>query len=336
MLEYLDTGATHELSSTYLVGRGRECDLRLRKPTVSGEHAVFRWHDMGWELRDLGSLNGTFVDGERLTPGVAYQLLTPEVVISFGDADHEYRLVDLEPPRAMARTHDGVVVGAEDGVLLLPNPHRCELIISEVSPGVWSAESQDGRHRSVRDGDMVPAGGGQWQLMLPGPCQRTMYLEPMCNLADARLRLYLNQDHELIRIALVHRRGTLDIAPRAHDKLLLFLAKRRLAHRGERGRTLAGWVHVDDALTALYPHEAATESRLNLDVFRVRHQFIQAQVKGAKSIIERRKPGRLRLGTADVEVIEPGAAGRPPGPPPGACPACNALQLSPSAGSVIS
>ena len=52
-----------------LVGRSRSCDLVLSAGDVSGEHAVVQWSADHWELRELGSRNGSFVDGERVAAG---------------------------------------------------------------------------------------------------------------------------------------------------------------------------------------------------------------------------------------------------------------------------
>ena len=41
--------------------------MRLTAPEVSGRHAAVRHRSGGWEIRDLGSTNGTVVDGERLS-----------------------------------------------------------------------------------------------------------------------------------------------------------------------------------------------------------------------------------------------------------------------------
>lgn len=50
------------------VGRTTESDLCIRLVTMSTHHARFRRAGQGWTLTDLGSTNGTFVDGERLRP----------------------------------------------------------------------------------------------------------------------------------------------------------------------------------------------------------------------------------------------------------------------------
>ncbi len=52
---------------TYIVvGRSRDCDLHLDDPTVSGRHARLEWRGRHILVQDLGSANGTFVDGERI------------------------------------------------------------------------------------------------------------------------------------------------------------------------------------------------------------------------------------------------------------------------------
>jgi ABC-type multidrug transport system ATPase subunit/pSer/pThr/pTyr-binding forkhead associated (FHA) protein len=50
------------------VGSSPACDIVLRQPTVSGEHCRLRFQDNQYVLEDLGSTNGTFVNGFRLTP----------------------------------------------------------------------------------------------------------------------------------------------------------------------------------------------------------------------------------------------------------------------------
>jgi len=64
---------------TLLIGRGRDCDLRLPSGDASRRHAEVCASAEGHVVRDLGSTNGTFVNGEQvrsrvLRPGDRIQI----------------------------------------------------------------------------------------------------------------------------------------------------------------------------------------------------------------------------------------------------------------------
>ena len=50
-----------------IIGRSRSSGCVLSDPTVSRAHAVVSYRDGRWTLRDLGSTNGTVVNGRRIT-----------------------------------------------------------------------------------------------------------------------------------------------------------------------------------------------------------------------------------------------------------------------------
>jgi len=49
------------------IGRDTSNDLVLPFPEVSSRHAVIEWREGSWRVRDLGSRNGTTVNGRRIT-----------------------------------------------------------------------------------------------------------------------------------------------------------------------------------------------------------------------------------------------------------------------------
>ena len=57
----------------FLVGREQDCQLRPTSESVSRHHCVFSIDDYGIRLRDLGSTNGTFVNGQRVQGQVVLQ-----------------------------------------------------------------------------------------------------------------------------------------------------------------------------------------------------------------------------------------------------------------------
>lgn len=90
-------GLEHLLSAAdrHVLGRDRDCALRLTDTSVSRQHAEL-WHAEGaWWLRDLCSSNGTRVDG-RLS-GTSRVLITGPVTVEFGACS-----VSLEPVSAPA------------------------------------------------------------------------------------------------------------------------------------------------------------------------------------------------------------------------------------------
>jgi pSer/pThr/pTyr-binding forkhead associated (FHA) protein/soluble lytic murein transglycosylase-like protein len=53
-------------TSTFVVGRSRECDLQLHETCVSRKHLKVAFDGEQWSLHDLESANGTFVNGFRV------------------------------------------------------------------------------------------------------------------------------------------------------------------------------------------------------------------------------------------------------------------------------
>jgi len=62
-----NAGSTYLLDAdTTTVGRHPDSDLFLDDVTVSRRHAVIKRGKAGYEISDVGSLNGTYVHGERI------------------------------------------------------------------------------------------------------------------------------------------------------------------------------------------------------------------------------------------------------------------------------
>lgn len=83
------------------IGRAEGSGLRVMHPSVSRAHAELR-HDAGvWRLLDLGSKNGSFVDGVR----VESQSLARDCWLRFGDIHCQLALLsDVEAAAALAGT----------------------------------------------------------------------------------------------------------------------------------------------------------------------------------------------------------------------------------------
>jgi pSer/pThr/pTyr-binding forkhead associated (FHA) protein len=89
------------------IGRGDYNDVVIADPSVSTMHAKLQRREAVWILTDLGSTNGTFVEGERLTGEMP---LSPGTTIKFGDVaalfeplDESLRPAPTEGTRMMER-----------------------------------------------------------------------------------------------------------------------------------------------------------------------------------------------------------------------------------------
>ena len=78
------TGAVWPLKPNNTLGAEVGNDVVLHDPLVSGHHARLRWDGVGWWLEDLGSTNGTLVNGQRLVARAA-QKISVGARLQFGD-----------------------------------------------------------------------------------------------------------------------------------------------------------------------------------------------------------------------------------------------------------
>lgn len=85
-LENTTTGERCELPPVSMLGRSAECNVVIADPRVSRRHAMIRRQDDGYWFFDLGSFNGSYLNGARVT---AARKLSPGDVLEF--ADNLYR-----------------------------------------------------------------------------------------------------------------------------------------------------------------------------------------------------------------------------------------------------
>ncbi|EDY22081.1 serine/threonine protein kinase with FHA domain [Chthoniobacter flavus Ellin428] len=68
---------------TYILGSGADAEIRFRAEGVADQHARLKLDDVDWEIEDLGSGNGTFVDEEEIRKATSVQ---PDQKIRLGEA----------------------------------------------------------------------------------------------------------------------------------------------------------------------------------------------------------------------------------------------------------
>ncbi|MCA9714355.1 MAG: FHA domain-containing protein [Myxococcales bacterium] len=296
VLLHVKTGTEHTLSARVVVGRSGSCQLRLGSRAVSGEHATLHWTGGGWELRDLGSSNGTWLGERRLAVGERAALREGDS-LGFGSRSDRWSLTDAGPPTAVARpVTGGAPTRAEGGVLPLPSPERPEVVLLEVSEGHWVLET-DSAQTPVHDQEVVEAGGIPWRLYLPIVLARTSQAEAEpASSPGLALRFAVSRDEEFVELTVARGDESARLEPRTFHYMLLTLARLRRDDQETSARE-RGWIYVDD-LAKQIGIDART---VNVYLMRARRQLGEVGVPPA-ALIERRPGARLRMGSLPVSI----------------------------------
>lgn len=288
-------GSTFLLRPTTTLGRGADVALRLDHPSVSALHALVAWSGNRWTVRDLGSRNGTFLDGGRLPVGTVADLVTgAQIRLGHGPV---WEVVDTSPPSASGTHPDGRVAFSVGGLLLLPDSTLPSAMV-HLAGGRWWLE-QEGTTSPIEDGATVSIGGTPWVLSLPTVPARTEEGRPPVLLREATLEFVVSADEEHVQLSLACPTSSLSLLSRAHHYLLLTLARARLQDRAA-GRSPAeeGWRDFDRLARGL----GLAPSGLYVQTFRARAQLADAGVEDAAGIIERRGLGTVRLGPVGIRI----------------------------------
>lgn len=92
-------------SAQVTLGRGHVCDVELDEGTLSQLHCVFLHGPKGWSIEDLGSTNGTWLEGVRLPPrrpeplADGMRIHAALVVLTFHDSHGLWRRLEAEALR---------------------------------------------------------------------------------------------------------------------------------------------------------------------------------------------------------------------------------------------
>jgi hypothetical protein len=132
-----------------LIGRNEACDLVVNDTQVSRRHCQISWDGVYCTLEDLGSTNGTFVNGQPLTAayalrpgdkvqvaGVIFQFVDPQATL----VGHKWPKLKIErATRRVSVNGDAIELSAKEYTLLLFLDEHADRICSreEISKAVW-------------------------------------------------------------------------------------------------------------------------------------------------------------------------------------------------------
>ncbi|MEC5126076.1 adenylate/guanylate cyclase domain-containing protein [Verrucomicrobiales bacterium BCK34] len=88
ILKNIVTEREFDLGAVSMIGRSSECQIQIPDPRVSRRHAMIRKQDGGYYLFDLGSFNGSYLNGSRVTTA---RQLNDGSTLSFAGHEYSYR-----------------------------------------------------------------------------------------------------------------------------------------------------------------------------------------------------------------------------------------------------
>ena len=293
--------AEHHAGAHDTIGRSTSCDMRIEAADVSAMHAELRWTKRGWELRDLGSTNGTFVDGERLAKGGS-ALLSHGAEIRFGKRTGAWVVTDSAPPAPKAVSiEDGCVVHGEHGLVAVPSLDDPAATFYRDVEGQWLVDLGS-KTQAVEDNAVVDVSGALWRFNAPSLFQSTVesLSEDMLRLALARLIFRVSANEEYVGLEVTIGARRFDLGDRSHHYFMLLLARQRLEDGANDALTgEPGWMDRDMLCDQL----AKDPMHLNVEVYRARRELAKRGFADAGCIVERRRgSAELRIGCPALQI----------------------------------
>ncbi len=296
------------LEPEHIVGRAPApgCSQTLSQLYVSAVHAVFRWTGNDWELKDLNSRNGTYLDGQRIQPAGPLKVGKGSR-IGFGTRAQEWEIVDADAPNVMVVPLDhGDPVRLDGEMIALPSNDDPRATIYRHAEGGWVLEQGDEPVIPLVNAQVFEVAGRLWRFccsdLSPSTLAASSLQGGLLDLEIERLHLAfsVSRDEEHVQVRATCGERRIDLGAHAFHYLLLTLARRRMKDEAEGvPDTSCGWVDMDE----LVRDPSMAPPRLNINVFRIRDQMGKIGLIDAPKIVERRARARqLRIGTKNLSI----------------------------------
>jgi len=283
-------GAEVHLSAEHVVGRLPSCRLSLTQSFVSLAHALLRHNGEFWELRDLGSTNGTFLNDVRLQQGESVRVRRG-ARLAFGDRGELWELVDdREPVPAAVPLDGGEARFLEAGAIVIPSPTN-PLATIFVEGDSWVMELDETRQAIAPD-EHFTVMGRKWRFECPGAASSTFARPELLSLSDIKLVFSASRDEEHVKLSVQSSNGSKLLKEKQCFYLAYVLARRR---QEDEATAVAepGWLDTDQVLRMI---PEFNEERFNVEIHRLRRALAEAGVSDAMQVVERRR-GQVRFGT---------------------------------------
>lgn len=327
IIRSVGSGEARSFKRRLRIGRGSDNDLVLARDTVSTFHAYIEWRKGAFFLRDLGSRNGTALDGQRVTDWTRLEVGN---VVSFGP-DSRWKVEALAAPEAIQEqppltlcSADGLVrhpvredrftigrgrgfdlpLAGDDGHLVASvylEDDRCYVVAMEQGAVAIGGESlPPGEPTELVPDRPFDVLGRAWALSVRAGLEGTATVEAlMTRRRYSHYRLELTQRGEFGEITIHDGRSTHRFTEQELRFALLWVLADGLLADDES----AGWVDDEALRTSVWGRRAAenqSSSTLAKLIHDTRSMLARSGIDGL--FIEKRR-GRTRLRLARDQVV---------------------------------
>jgi hypothetical protein len=294
----LPSGERVMLLDEHVIGRSSRCDTQLDDPDISSRHVLVRFHDDGWWLRDLGSTNGTHLGNSPVTAGQEVRW-DPSADLTMGGTS--LRLLDASPPTpGVLELGSGRFIPGEPSLCLIERGDQTLASIHLEHGTQWWLE-QGNEAKPIADGDTFHCDGHTYRFFSGGEHRRTAQQRAERSIRQLHLDFTVSLDEEHVRLVATLDGQRLDLGARTHHYTLLTLARCRQqdATDPDLPESSRGWITTDQLTRQL----GSSETKLSVEICRIRQQLSKHGLSDAADIIERRRgSGQLRIGVGDFTI----------------------------------
>ena len=141
--------------ASIVVGRDEGADVLIDNPSVSRRHAEIRLDESGWVVEDLGSSNGTYFQGQKITGaqsiGLGDEIGFGKFSIVFGKALGEGEVPVAKPsPMADKPAPTRQPTAPMEGTMHI-NPHEVKELLKDADRKkrkhfIWESSGERGTH----------------------------------------------------------------------------------------------------------------------------------------------------------------------------------------------
>ena len=294
----------------HIFGRDLRCSSVLKGNAVSRFHARISWNGENWCLRDLGSRNGTYVNGRLLaTEGVFY--LNPGDLILFGDFEERYLFSEKTPPESclVSFDNDGFEVKISLTHLLpLPSTERPMATIFAGKLGDFYLETESGEILPLQHGVPFSVENKTYTPFFENPPDEspqtdTSEMTGSNSAYNTFIEILVSPDEESAEVRFHKGNEVFSLNYKAHFYLLAYLARKRIEETVENTSSKSkdddnGWIDCEVISKELMMNR----DHLGQQVFRIRQEFKSIDSLIAEKIIDRNLRGKMRIGLSASKI----------------------------------